>query len=68
MIKRPKPTDTEDDILKMQNEFLGEKKKKSNFQPAAKLVKVEPSEFSKLNIRKMNRINDLKRFFFDSYS
>lgn len=45
MIKRPKATDTEDDILRMQNEFLTEQKNANNFQPAAKLVKVEPSEY-----------------------
>lgn len=45
MIKRPKATDTEDDILQMQNEFLSDKKKSTSFQPAAKLVKVEPGIF-----------------------
>lgn len=44
MIKRPKTTDTEDDILQMQNEFLSEQQKSANFQPAAKLVKVEPGK------------------------
>lgn len=42
MIKRPKPTDTEDDILQMQNDFLKEKNKMTGFHPAAKLCKVEP--------------------------
>lgn len=42
MIKRPKPTDTEEDILQMQNEFLKDQTKSADFQPAAKLVKVEP--------------------------
>lgn len=46
MIKRPKPTDTEDDILKMQNEFFKDQTKSGSFQPAAKLVKVEPSKWS----------------------
>lgn len=41
MIKRPKNSDTEDDILRMQNEFLAEKQKNKDFKPAAKLVKVE---------------------------
>lgn len=45
MIKRPKATDTEDDILQMQNEFLTEQNKSTSFQPAAKLVKVEPGTF-----------------------
>lgn len=44
MIKRPKATDTEDDVLRMQNDFLNEQKKSSAFQPAAKLVKIEPSK------------------------
>lgn len=44
MIKRPKAGDTEKDILQMQNEFLSEKQKNTQFQPAAKLVKVEPGE------------------------
>lgn len=42
MIKRPKPTDTEDDILQMQIEFLKKQSQASDFQPAAKLVKIEP--------------------------
>lgn len=41
MIKRPKPTDTEDDIIEMQRSFLAEQSKNAAFQPAAKLVKVE---------------------------
>lgn len=41
MIKRPKATDTEDDILKMQSDFLAEQSKNGTFSPAAKLVKVE---------------------------
>lgn len=48
MIKRPKPTDTEDDILQMQNEFFKDQTKGAGFQPAAKLVKVEPSMWSNL--------------------
>lgn len=42
MIKRPKPTDTEADILQMQNEFLKDQTTNAQFQPAAKLVKIEP--------------------------
>lgn len=41
MIKRPKPSDTEDDILQMQNEFLKKQSQTADFQPAAKLVQVE---------------------------
>lgn len=47
MIKRPKPTDTEDDILQMQKEFIGEQTSNTSFQPAAKLVKVNPSKCMK---------------------
>lgn len=46
MIKRPKPTDTEDDILEMQKSFLAEQAKNTAFQPAAQLVKVEPRKCS----------------------
>lgn len=49
MIKRPKLTDTEDDILQMQNEFLAEQTKSSDFHPAAKLVKVEPGKCNHLH-------------------
>lgn len=45
MLKRPNANDTEDDILRMQNDFLNEKKQQTSFQPAAKLVKVESSEY-----------------------
>lgn len=45
MIKRPKPTDTEDDIIEMQRNFLAEHTKNSTFQPAAKLVKIEGCKF-----------------------
>lgn len=51
MMKRPKSTDTEDDIIQMQNEFLSEQTKNINFNPAAKLVKVEPSEQKKIFFR-----------------
>lgn len=45
MIKRPKPTDTEQEILAMQNDFLSEKAKNANFQPAAKLVKFDKCKY-----------------------
>lgn len=41
MIKRPSPGDTEQDILKMQSDFLLEQYKDKSFEPAAKVVKVE---------------------------
>lgn len=39
MNKRPSSDDTEQDIIQMQNAFLLEKHKDTNFQPAAKVVK-----------------------------
>lgn len=40
MIKRPKNTDSEQDLLQMQLEYMKEKEKNTNFQPAATVVKV----------------------------
>lgn len=40
MLKRPKPSDTEQDVLDMVKEYEAEKTKNTGFQPAAKLVKV----------------------------
>lgn len=40
MNKRPSSSDTEHDILRMQNDFVLEKHKNTNFQPAAKVVKL----------------------------
>lgn len=45
MIKRPKPTDTEQEILDMQKSFLSEQTTNVNFQPAAKLVKLNKRMF-----------------------
>ncbi|KAG6443117.1 hypothetical protein O3G_MSEX002660 [Manduca sexta] len=47
MIKRPKPGEDEDDILKMQEEFLREKNKNENWQPAAQVVNLRPTEPTK---------------------
>lgn len=44
MIKRPSSGDTEQDILKMQSDFLLEQYKNNSFEPAAKVVKVEASK------------------------
>lgn len=41
MIKRPKRNETEEDILRMQQEFLDQKSKNPQIQPAAKVVKIE---------------------------
>lgn len=43
MIKRPSPDDTEEDIIQMQADFLQEKFKNADFQPAAKVVKPNPT-------------------------
>lgn len=45
MIKRPKPSDTEEDILEMQRKFLEEKSKNVNLQPAAKLTKIDKRKY-----------------------
>lgn len=42
MIKRPKNTDSEQDLLKMQLEYMKEKERDANFQPAAKVIKMGP--------------------------
>lgn len=38
--KRPNPSDSDADLIKFQNLFLSEKSKNSNFQPAAKVVRL----------------------------
>lgn len=43
MIKRPSPGDTEEDIIQMQADFLQEKYKDRNFEPAAKVVRQNPT-------------------------
>lgn len=43
MIKRPSSKDTEDDVLKMQEDYLREKDKDPQFQPAAKVVRMNKS-------------------------
>ncbi|KPI98938.1 RNA polymerase II-associated protein 1 [Papilio xuthus] len=44
MISRPKPGETEDDLLKMQEEFLKEKSQNTNYQPAAQVVNLRRTE------------------------
>lgn len=44
MIKRPTSGDTEQDILKMQSDFLLEQHKNKSFEPAAKVVKLASSK------------------------
>lgn len=44
MIKRPKPGETEEDILRMQEEFLAQKAKNPQLQPAAQIVKIDKRE------------------------
>ncbi|XP_059621137.1 RNA polymerase II-associated protein 1 [Phlebotomus argentipes] len=43
MLKRPKPSDSEKDILQFQNEYLSEKRQNASFQPSAKCVRVGES-------------------------
>lgn len=47
MIRRPKPGEDESDILKMQEEFLKEKSKNQNLQPAAQVVNLRSNESTK---------------------
>lgn len=47
MIKRPKPGEDEDDLLRMQEEFLREKSKNNNYQPAAVVTNLRRSEPAK---------------------
>ncbi|XP_041761157.1 RNA polymerase II-associated protein 1 [Anopheles merus] len=41
MIKRPSKKDSENEILRMQQEFYAEQNRDANFQPAAKVVRVQ---------------------------
>ncbi|KAJ2940206.1 hypothetical protein O0L34_g11773 [Tuta absoluta] len=47
MIKRPKPGDDEDDILRMQEEFLREKSKNENYKGAAEVTNLRRAEPTK---------------------
>lgn len=40
IFKRPNPSDSEADLLKFQNLFLAEQSKNTNFQPAAKVIRL----------------------------
>lgn len=55
MIKRPSKDDSEAEILRMQREFLAEKKKNKDLQPAAKVVRLnkegDPTATGKVPIR-----------------
>lgn len=44
MMNRPKPGETEEDILRMQQQFMAEKAKNPKVQPAAQIVKIEKRE------------------------
>ncbi|KAF9423985.1 hypothetical protein HW555_000694 [Spodoptera exigua] len=48
MLKRPKPGEDEEDILRMQEEFLREKQRQ-NLQPAAAVTNLRPNERTKLS-------------------
>ncbi|XP_036338126.1 RNA polymerase II-associated protein 1 [Rhagoletis pomonella] len=51
MIKRPQRGETEDDILRMQNEFLSQRAKNPKLQPAAECVKVAKDAKKSLFLR-----------------
>lgn len=40
IFKRPNSSDSEADLIKFQNLFLAEKTKNTNFQPAAKVIRL----------------------------
>lgn len=48
MIPRPKNTDTMDDVIKMQNEYL-KKQQEENFKPAAQAIKMNKGKFCKFH-------------------
>lgn len=51
MLKRPNKTDTEEDVMKMQSDFIEEKEKDPNFKPAAKFVRLtKPESSGKMHI------------------
>lgn len=50
MIKRPKPGEGEDDLLQMQEEFLKQKSKNPNLQPAAQVTNLRYSQSTKRTI------------------
>ena len=45
MIKRPQSGETEEDILRMQNEFLSQRAKNPKLQPSAQVVKVPKGRY-----------------------
>lgn len=44
MLKRPKPGEDEDDLLRIQEEYLREKNKNQDFKPAAAVTNLRPTE------------------------
>lgn len=56
-MNRPKPGETEEDILRMQEKFLLERAKNPNAQPAAQIVKIEKREFFYMIKRLNNFLN-----------
>ncbi|CAD7002728.1 unnamed protein product [Ceratitis capitata] len=59
MIKRPQSGETEEDILRMQNEFLSQRAKNPKLQPAAQCVKVQKEPKKSLFVR--NRRKDSEK-------
>lgn len=60
MMNRPKPSETEEDILLLQQKFLSEKAKNPKIQPAAQIVKIEKREqFLKNHFIKISKIDFL---------
>ncbi|GAB0092433.1 RNA polymerase II-associated protein 1 [Sergentomyia squamirostris] len=63
MFKRPKPSDSEKDILQFQNEYLSEKRKNTSFQPSAKCVRMDekPDGAKKESIFAKMRKNEARK-------
>ncbi|XP_055640241.1 RNA polymerase II-associated protein 1 [Toxorhynchites rutilus septentrionalis] len=62
MIKRPSSKDSEDDILRMQQDFFAESNRDANFQPAAKVVRVrEEGDDGQSSTVKPNKQSEFSR-------
>ncbi|XP_018801477.1 PREDICTED: RNA polymerase II-associated protein 1 [Bactrocera latifrons] len=58
MIKRPQSGETEEDILRMQNEFLSQRAKNPKLQPAAQFVKVPKETKKSLFVRSRQKASE----------
>uniref|UniRef100_A0A0A1WPQ3 RNA polymerase II-associated protein 1 n=1 Tax=Zeugodacus cucurbitae TaxID=28588 RepID=A0A0A1WPQ3_ZEUCU len=58
MIKRPQSGETEEDILRMQNEFLSQRAKNPKLQPSAQVVKVPKETKKSLFVRSRQKASE----------